>query len=292
MRSTFVAGVATLLILAPVIADAFPDLVPAWEPAGTFALVVDTEVDPGNRFVADVPIAATCAIWGSGDLPGSRIHITGNRHRFNGCVHSNRDIEVHGRSHTFTRTVRHAGEFGTSGPRHSFECGSVSVAPAAYPYPFALSDYLPGGRAAEAADADGAYHQHPPGTTIDLTTAPAGIHMVHGTASVIGTGMAPRVTIVATGPIYIAAERVTMMPYVDGLLFYSDATGNDALSMASPGSDLTGAFYAPRGGIGMSSSETTIAGQLIASSVRVSGGGHHIIARSPLAVQHAVPGGS
>lgn len=243
---------------------------PAFGPA-TLAFYGDAE-RAFARFTGDVPMATCAVFWATSRTANDALKITGQTHLFNGCLHSNRDFNLGGGTNTFNRTIRHANLYYTNDNAHLLRMGHVQVPAEDYPFPFVLSDYAPNGCKARAAALRGEYFSYAQSNAqIKAGNLKQGLHYVQGSATVDLTGFSGTITVVATGGIKVSTDAAGARAHTDGLLFFANAAGPNALSFVGNGGRVVGAMYAPNGEASYSAQANHYTGQVVGDTVTVSG---------------------
>jgi Flp pilus assembly protein TadG len=222
------------------------------------------------------------------DWSGSTTNVTGN-------VHSNGNINVGGSDNRVVGRVENVSGYYSGGGNNRLTPTVVPYAPD-WPVEINLADYQdelwnyscipdpclirPRGRAAELADVEGKYYVKNGSYTFQASD-PDGLYYVKGDFYFSISSVTKRITVVAEGSIDISGSNHNLSPYIDGILFYSNALRsggadkvcNEAvIKMAGSTHSWAGIIYAPRGMIEMSgSSNTTVSGSIIGQSVRLNG---------------------
>lgn len=232
-------------------------------------------------FEAVVNTADACVFWANSSTAKDAFKITGNSHTFDGCLQSGSDMVVGGGNNVFNRTLRYVTTFTTNTNNQTFRGGVVRVNASAYPYPFQLSSYAPGGRRAAEADARGEYYVHAGGVVLTASLLRKGLHFIDGSAVVTPGNYQANVTIVATGALRVTSNGSSLRAYVDGLLYYAGASGSNAWQADSTSCYYRGAVYAPLGQAHFATTDCTFEGQVIGDTVKVAGLRTHFIATPP-----------
>ena len=108
----------------------------------------------------------------------------------------------------------------------------------------------------------------------------AGLYCVTGANSNIslsGSGVTGTITIVATGTISLTGSGLSLTPYTNGVLLYSQkvqTTGTPAIGLTGSGLRAQGLLYAPGGQVAISGSGLNLhAGSIVADTVTLTGSG-------------------
>jgi hypothetical protein len=263
--------------------------VTAWKDYTTFFMVWgDNSVRVGARALAEV-VPTQClggyAIWADarpGDAGVSDATVSGSGADIRGRVHSNDDLDANGAGHTFNGLVGYVDRLRVVGAGHRFipSAGNPQqVPPAPRPVEYHIQDYRPGGAAAVAAQQQGRYHYHPGNWREQGAgfVVQEGLHFVDGNVHLSGAGLRGTVTIVATGNIELTGAGNMVTAYSDGLLFFANAGGNNAVKIAGAGTTWRGVIYAPNGEIATHGAGLgTLHGSLIGRAVTITGSGNSV----------------
>jgi hypothetical protein len=218
-----------------------------------------------------------------------------------GGIHSNKDIHVGGNvttvdgSVSYVTGIDHPGKItfdDEDGDGDSGGFNPLASAPVwssgTYPVNFQTEDYAPGGVAALAAEADdpdgdgiGRYHYIEGNLKVSSSQnwTGDGLYYVTGYVQISG-GAAGEVTIVARETIELSgSSNHDLVPYMDGLLLFSDEEfgsgskcSKPVIKLSGSNHDWSGIIYAPNGLIQMSgASNSSLHGTLIGYTVNLSG---------------------
>jgi len=116
-----------------------------------YLLFIAFTITPFDLSQADTfsePIAA----W-AGGAKKNALQWNGSRGSVQGRLHSNSDLNIGGNNHTFIGGVTSVGKIQSGGNKNIFDPGHQTTTAEAWPLPFLLEDYQPGGRAALEAGA-------------------------------------------------------------------------------------------------------------------------------------------
>lgn len=235
----------------------------------TFAAFQDAEAAT-TRLVGHVPTASCALFWANASV-NDALKLTGTRMDYQGCLHSNGELEVGGGSSIFQRTLRHAGGFSTNENNHSFLGGIVGVPSEDFAYRYVFSRYAPGGCVAELALSRGEYWTASGNVQLKGALLRTGLHYVQGSATVDLSGWSGRITVVATGGLKVVSDAAGAVAYVDGLLAYSAAPGPNSITFNSNGGTVAGNFYALGGDVKFSGNGITYTGQVVGDTIQASG---------------------
>lgn len=194
---------------------------------------------------------------------GDGIHVLGEGHTIIGDLHSDGDLSLGGQELTISGTISYAGS--CSGDLCS-EAEQVPLDP--MPGLYDLADYQPGGNMAIAAGTD--YH-YTEGNLLFPCDNPQGLYYATGHVTVDCEMLSASVSIVAEGKITIGGENTTLSPYSDGLLLFSNETG-EAIKLAGDYLDLSGVIYAPLGQVKIQALDLTVTGSIIGERAHFTGG--------------------
>lgn len=144
-----------------------------------------------------------------------------------------------------------------------------------WPVSWDITQFQPGGSEAEAAVEASEYYTHTaPWTVDDVADLPPGLHYCPGDmeiAQTLDNESWSDVTIVTTGTIYIHGNSLTFKdPYVDGLMFFSNADSAEA--MVIDGNNFTvegGICYVPNGTIMVTANNTAFYASLVSRDVEI-----------------------
>ena len=196
-------------------------------------------------------------------------------------MHANRDLRVSGSRNSLLGGTEYVRKLRINGHRNVIDPPAVKVTPAGYPVVFDITDYRPGGAAADAAGQDyhdataecelkGKWKRHGHGTEI-LT----GLHYVPCDVVISGADITGAVTIVAEGTIRLSGARATLGPaFTDDLGLFSNAATSKAIQITAEGSALDGYVFAPHGGAKVAGANHTLRCGVLANEIAVKGSGH------------------
>jgi Flp pilus assembly protein TadG len=155
------------------------------------------------------------------------------------------------------------------------ENGNTVIANSPVPSPemWDYADFLPGGPINASLGSN--YHAIGPDDTISAD----GLYFLSGDARHLNIAPNVRhVTIVANGLIQFSGG-ISLGPYFNGLLLFSNAPGPGGMSVDISGSNLVweGLVYAPRGSVSFQGSQNvSISGSIVAQDVKLTGAGTNI----------------
>ncbi len=143
-----------------------------------------------------------------------------------------------------------------------------------WPVSWDIIDFQPGGVEAEAAASASKYYTHTaPWVVEDVADLPPGLHYCPGDLEITANNQNwTGVTVVATGTIYVDHGNSLLFeaPYIDGLTFFSDASGT---AMNIDGNNFTvrdGVCYAPNGTIEVLANNTNFCASLVSEHALIS----------------------
>jgi hypothetical protein len=187
-----------------------------------------------------------------------------------GISRSNADLRISGSKNQFSGAVRYATQFQDGGGENVYPTPQ-QVGAGAAPVSYALADYQPGGSAAQAAQAAGRYTLVNGDFEVSEPRTLSGLYYVTGNAELSASDVRGTFTIVAAGRIEVSGSTHDVRPYANGLLFFANGQGDDALKLAGSDSTLRGVIYAPRGQVEASGSSNVIAGLVLGDTLELSG---------------------
>ncbi len=259
-------------------------IVYASEPS-SFMLVVgverlDTQAEGLGRCVKDRVMANNAALFAMSDSCQDSLMISGSNITVNGATVSNSDAKFSSSSGTFNGENFHYGEMQAS-TGVVLDPGPTQLERVVYEAaPYTFADYMPGGRAAQYAAAEGMYHYYSGNLQINTNPKPVvleGLIVVENTLSIIGDNytIGPKgLTVVAGGKIIMSATNITLKPYIDNLLLFALETstcGNNSITLSSSTTVWMGIIYAPYGGVRFSDSgNSTESGGITAQTISIS----------------------
>jgi len=215
------------------------------------------------------------AIWaneaGGGD---KEVHIKGKGHAIVGNVHSNDDVMLGGKNHSITGAISYVSTFNDTSKGSSYPTPKqVSSQP--WPVLYDIADYQPGGDVAAAAGDD--YHYTDGNLSLSCAD-PHGLYYATGNVTINCEDISAEITVVAEGFIKIHnhTEGITLTPYSDGLLFFSNRGSGNDVELNGSGYTLNGVLYAPAGHIKIQAEGLTVNGGLIGQRVEFTGGSANV----------------
>jgi hypothetical protein len=190
------------------------------------------------------------------------LEIKGEGHTIIGDLQSNGDMHLSADALTISGTVSYAGT--CSGDL----CPPEPSAPEDWPDPYHIADYRPGGDAAVTAGVD--YHYAEGNLDFPCSSA-YGLYYATGHVTVDCEAITGTVTIVSEGKVTLKGQDADLVPYSEGLLFFSNIDG-EAIDLTGQTHTLEGVLYAPNGQVKIQAQDLAITGSVIGESARFTGG--------------------
>lgn len=204
--------------------------------------------------------------FGAGASCPLSVYVDGTRMTFYGDIHSNSSVTVDGSNVEVEGTVSYVEDLDIKGAKKTVP-NTQKTTVIDVPDAWNVDDFRPGTPRAEAAAAEGKYHYHPNGLTVNTNkyTMPAGLHFVEGNVY-LNTNKAElyNVTIVATGSIVIDATPTNITPYdPSGLSLFAASNGQvgcdvAGITMKVTALNMTGALYAPNGAVDIDATSSSV----------------------------------
>lgn len=243
---------------------------------GNYPVTMTVTDDDGGIVTAgtSLQIVEPIALWANSTTITSAVDWTASKVVVAGRVHTNGDLRIRGSDKTFVGSTEFVGALDLAGGGATFTPAAKKVAVEQFPIRYVLADYRPGGRAASAAGS--AFHDMTAACTtggawqVDEQNLDDGLYYANCAVRLTGHSLAGRVTIVAEGPIHIAGSSARFDPFMDGLLFASSSTVDDAIKFSTSGSRFVGYTFTEHGGIALSGSGDSFFCGLLADRVRIS----------------------
>jgi PKD repeat protein len=177
--------------------------------------------------------------------------------------------------------TEYTGDLRITGSKNTIDPPATKVSVADFPVDFDITEYRPGGSAAEAAGeqyydgttecaADGKWELHVHGTEI-----PTGLHYVPCDVVISASAITGSFTLVAEGTIKVAGSSLSLGPaFVDGLLLFSNSGDDNAISIDGAKSTFDGLLVAPLGGATLAGSDHRLRCAILAQEIAVKGSKH------------------
>ncbi|MCB9675393.1 MAG: hypothetical protein H6737_09780 [Alphaproteobacteria bacterium] len=247
---------------------------------GTYPVAISVVDDDGGlaEVHTSVGIGAAVAVWGDA-TSGRAVDWTGGSGTVHGLVHSNAGLRVTGANKELTGQVEYVTTAQINGAV-VVDPDPVQVGEQPRPVEYDIADYRPDGAAAMRAGAE--YHDVSAscagGTWQPSSPLSPGLYYADCDVHLSGPALDGTVTVVAEGSIHIAGSSVVYAPYVDGLLFLSNAADDGAIHVSGAGDTFLGYLYASQGGIQLNGSGTRFLCGLVGETVDLAGSGFEIAA--------------
>ncbi len=232
--------------------------------AGSFTVRVTITDDDGGSAtttVAGLEVLTPVALWANSSSSDAAMESTSGKVTVWGLVHTNDDLRLRGDTKTFHGPVEYAGSLGVGGNGAVFDQTPLNTSIKPFPFEFAIADYRPGGRAAQAAGsawhdmssecgADGFWH-------VNGSTLASGIYYVTCGAKLNGNPLGGTITLVAEEEITVSGTAAFFDPYTDGLLFLSGSSSTNAIRFDTSDSSYLGFSFAKTGGVTLTGAGNT-----------------------------------
>lgn len=220
------------------------------------------------------------AMWANSQNCNNAINWAGSTNLAEGTVHTNNDLNMAGSSNTITQDLEYVTNYHISGRFNSFNPVQVPVGSLV---PYTLSDYAPGGPAAQIAQAEGKYYFIQGDLVIRPNDDPPseGLYFVTGKVQVTSNNPQGKVTIVAQGSIDFSGNNHNLTAYIDGLLFFSNKQNQTqgqicnswVINLSGRTNRWSGIIYAPHGQVNLNASlnDGSIRGSVVANTINIGG---------------------
>ena len=236
---------------------------------GDYTATVTVTDDDGAVAVAEsvsITASAALALWADGS---DGIDWTGGGGVVTGLTHSNGGIRTRGQTKTFDGPVEYVTSWNVKKTTTTQPPTQVSASDA--PVAFDIADYQPGGRAAIDAGANFFDMSNECGNRWQPSgPLTPGLYWVPCDVKLNSSALSGEVTIVSTDDIQVSGSAANFAPFIDGLLFYSDSTGNKAIKNSVSGSTFLGFMYAPQGRVDLKGSGNTYLCGIVADRINIS----------------------
>ncbi|MBI2845860.1 MAG: hypothetical protein HYX86_04875 [Chloroflexi bacterium] len=217
------------------------------------------------------------AMWADSQNCQNAINWAGSNNIAEGTVHTNKDLNMAGSNNIITQDLEYVESYHISGQNNVYNPVQVSAGSLD---PYTLSDYAPGGPAAQIAQAEGRYYFYQGDLHIRPNdTFGDGLYYVTGNVSIRSNNPSGRVTIVAQGTIDISGSDHNLSTYIDGLLLFSNyqfeqegqQCNSPVINMSGGQNIWQGIIYAPHGQVNLSASinDGSIRGSIIANTINL-----------------------
>jgi hypothetical protein len=189
-------------------------------------------------------------------------HMSGQRARIGGAVHSNTAIQISGGYGIYSGLVEYRGKFADSGQNNVYQQGVRVGRIEPLPITYTPEDFGPYDYEIRSFGSSQAYYVVPPG-----------VYRVHGEVRISGEHtIMDNVTWVADGQIIISGKACHYTANRLGMFAYSLDTGSNAIQVSGGSNGCIGTLFAPNGTAHFSGgSMTTTYGAIVAQTVEISG---------------------
>ncbi|GAB4188560.1 MAG: hypothetical protein Tsb002_14940 [Wenzhouxiangellaceae bacterium] len=241
-----------------------------FDPANVDVTRFDDELGGGNP-------GPSAALWAQGG-DDRAIDWAGGTGRVDGLTHSNGGIRLRGNDKQLIGGAEYVTSLDARGGTYTFEPQPQQVSEKPWPYQHQLADYQPGGRAALAAGdqyfdlsaecgGNGVWQRN----AGDAPLA-EGLYWIPCDVALNVSGLSGELSIVASGSMQITGSAPQgISHFSDGILFWSEASGANAIKLSGSGLNLSGYQFARNGEIDVSGSDMVLACGLAAASLKLNG---------------------
>ncbi len=221
-------------------------------------------------------------LWAHGDSDDV-LEWSGSETRADGLVHSNGGIKLGGSDNIINGATHWVTKFENGGGNNYFSSSPVKVSSSAWPFNHEVIAYQPGGRAALAAgdnyfdesttcNQNGKWERDVQGTELE-----PGLYWVPCDVVFNASNLTGQITIVSTGKIEVSgSDQSELMAFTDGVLFFTQYSGDDAIKLSGSSSTMVGFMLAPQGRIETSGSDLNLTCGLLAEQIKLNGSNLHI----------------